>query len=48
MGRDLAPRVAARLGVGLASDCVKVAVKDGGLVFTRPIYAGKAVLTLRR
>ena len=45
MGRDLAPRVAARLGVGLASDCVKVAVKDGDLVFTRPIYAGKAVLT---
>ena len=45
MGRDLAPRVAARLGVGLASDCVKVAVKDGELVFTRPIYAGKAVLT---
>jgi electron transfer flavoprotein alpha subunit len=45
MGRDLAPRVAARLGVGLASDCVKVAVKDGDLVFIRPIYAGKAVLT---
>jgi electron transfer flavoprotein alpha subunit len=45
MGRDLAPRVAARLGVGLASDCVKVAVKDGDLVFARPIYAGKAVLT---
>lgn len=45
MGRDLAPRVAARLGVGLASDCVKVAVKDGDLVFTRPIYAGKAVLS---
>jgi electron transfer flavoprotein alpha subunit len=45
-GRDLAPRVAARLGVGLASDCVKVAVKDGTLVFTRPIYAGKAFLTL--
>ena len=45
MGRDLAPRVAARLGVGLASDCVKVAVKDGDLEFTRPIYAGKAVLT---
>ena len=45
MGRDLAPRVAARLGVGLASDCVKVAVKGGDLVFTRPIYAGKAVLT---
>jgi electron transfer flavoprotein alpha subunit len=47
MGKDLAPRVAARLGAGLASDCVKVAVKDGTLEFTRPIYAGKAFLALR-
>ena len=46
MGRDLAPRVAARLGAGLASDCVKVAVKDGALEFTRPVYAGKAFLTV--
>lgn len=45
MGKDLAPRVAARLGVGLVSDCVKVAVKDGKLEFTRPIYAGKAILS---
>jgi electron transfer flavoprotein alpha subunit len=47
MGKDLAPRVAARLGVGLASDCTRVAVKDGTLVFTRPIYAGKALLVLK-
>lgn len=47
MGRDLAPRLAARLGVALASDCTKVAVKDGTLEFTRPIYAGKAFLSLR-
>ncbi len=47
MGKDLAPRVAARLGVALATDCTKVAVKDGALEFTRPIYAGKAFLSLR-
>lgn len=47
MGKDLAPRLAARLGAGLASDCTKVAVKDGTLEFTRPIYAGKAFLSLR-
>ena len=46
MGKDLAPRVAARLGVGLASDCTRVAVRDGKLEFTRPIYAGKALLSL--
>ncbi|HSA96781.1 MAG TPA: electron transfer flavoprotein subunit alpha/FixB family protein [Acidobacteriota bacterium] len=46
LGKDLAPRLAARLGVSMASDCTKVAVADGTLVFTRPIYAGKAFLTL--
>ncbi len=46
MGKDLAPRLAARLGVSMASDCTKLAVKDGALEFTRPIYAGKAFLTL--
>jgi electron transfer flavoprotein alpha subunit len=45
MGRDLAPRVAAALGVSLASDCTKLAAKDGRLEFTRPIFAGKALLT---
>jgi len=42
MGRDLAPRVAARLGVGLAADCTALAVEDGRVVATRPVYAGKA------
>lgn len=41
-GRDLAPRLAAHLGVGMAQDCTAFAVEDGGLVATRPIYAGKA------
>jgi electron transfer flavoprotein alpha subunit len=47
MGRDLAPRLAARLGVGLASDCTRVSAKDGALEFTRPIFAGNALLTFR-
>lgn len=43
MGRDLAPRLAQRLGVGLASDCVEMAADDAHfLTFKRPIYAGKA------
>lgn len=42
MGKDLAPRVAARLGIGLISDCTEVVWQDGTMVFTRPIYAGKA------
>jgi electron transfer flavoprotein alpha subunit len=46
-GRDLAPRVAARLGVGLASDVTEFAVKEGKIVVTRPVYAGKALQRVR-
>lgn len=42
LGRDLAPRVAARLGLGLVSDCTAVEVNGDEVVFVRPIYAGKA------
>jgi len=47
MGKDLAPRLAARLGVGLAADCTQVSVRDGALEFTRPIFAGNALLSFR-
>ncbi|WP_067931921.1 electron transfer flavoprotein subunit alpha/FixB family protein [Alicyclobacillus kakegawensis] len=42
VGRDLAPMVAMRLGAGQVSDAVDVAMENGQIVFTRPIYAGKA------
>jgi len=42
MGKDLAPRVAARLGVGLAADCTALDVEGGRIVATRPVFAGKA------
>jgi electron transfer flavoprotein alpha subunit len=45
MGKDLSPRLAALLGVSLASDCVRMAIKDGKLEVKRPIYAGKAFAT---
>ena len=47
MGKDLAPRAAARLGAGLASDCVAFTAKDGRLEARRPMYAGKAYATVR-
>ena len=43
MGKDLAPRVAARLGAGLASDCTALSTDGGRLVATRPVFAGKAI-----
>jgi len=42
IGRDLAPRVAQRVGAGLITDCIGVELQGTDLVFTRPIYAGKA------
>jgi len=46
MGRDLAARVAARIGGGLASDCVEVRAAQGGaLNAVRPVYSGKAMAT---
>ena len=47
VGKDLAPRVAARLGAGLVSDCVSLAQKDGHLEARRPMFAGKAFATVR-
>lgn len=42
IGKDIAPRLAARLGAGLVSDVTEIVQKDGEVHFVRPIYAGKA------
>jgi electron transfer flavoprotein alpha subunit len=42
IGKDVAPRVAAKFGAGLISDCTGVDFENEEIVFTRPIYAGKA------
>jgi electron transfer flavoprotein alpha subunit len=47
MGRDLAPRLSAQLGVGLASDCIALELDGGRLLATRPIFAGKALAKVR-
>lgn len=46
-GKDLAPRVAARLGRALATEVTEIAVENGEPVVTRPVYAGKAYARLR-
>ncbi len=47
MGKDLTPRVGAILSAGIASDCTGLAVKNGEIVATRPVYAGKALIEVR-
>ena len=47
-GRDLVPRLAAELGVGVASDVVEIERGSAGEVeAVRPIYAGKALTRVR-
>jgi electron transfer flavoprotein alpha subunit len=45
-GRDLAPRVAAKLGVSVAADLTDLTAGDP-IVATRPVYAGKALQKIR-
>ncbi|MFQ5549785.1 MAG: electron transfer flavoprotein subunit alpha/FixB family protein [Gemmatimonadales bacterium] len=45
-GKDLGPRVAAKLGVPLLTDVTEVS-GDDGLVVTRPVYSGKALAKIR-
>ena len=42
LGKDLAPRIASKLNSGLISDVTSIEETGGNLVFTRPIYSGKA------
>ncbi|MDQ0230975.1 electron transfer flavoprotein subunit alpha/FixB family protein [Metabacillus malikii] len=42
LGKDIAPRIAAKLDVGLISDVTEIELVGGNVIFTRPIYSGKA------
>jgi len=47
MGRDLAPRVAARQRATLAIDCTEVTLDGDDLICHKPMYAGKFSATFR-
>ncbi|MGH7458517.1 MAG: electron transfer flavoprotein subunit alpha/FixB family protein [Longimicrobiaceae bacterium] len=42
LGKDLAPRLAARLGVPCVTECTGLEVEGQAVVATRPVFAGKA------
>ncbi|HEV8229212.1 MAG TPA: electron transfer flavoprotein subunit alpha/FixB family protein, partial [Candidatus Limnocylindria bacterium] len=46
-GRDLAARLAAKLGWAYAADCTDAAPRDGAIEVRRSMYAGKVRATLR-
>ncbi len=41
-GKDVAPKIAGRLEIGLISDATEIEQDGDQVVFTRPIYSGKA------
>ncbi len=47
MGKDLAPRLTARLKGALATDCISVDASGNDLTIVRPMYAGKVRATIR-
>ncbi|PIC69407.1 electron transfer flavoprotein subunit alpha [Sporosarcina sp. P16b] len=42
VGKDVTPKIASRLELGLISDAVAIEKEDDQAIFTRPIYSGKA------
>ena len=47
IGRDLAPRLSARLKTGLTADCTKLEMdEDGNLFMTRPAFGGNLFATI--
>lgn len=48
LGRDIGPRLAARLGTGLTADCTKLEIdpEDKKLLMTRPAFGGNLMATI--
>lgn len=40
MAKDIAPRIAARVGLGCVSDVTGISKEDGKIIYTRPAYGG--------
>lgn len=47
IGRDLGPRLSARVGTGLTADCTGLAIsEEGDLMMTRPAFGGNLMATI--
>ncbi|WP_330643731.1 electron transfer flavoprotein subunit alpha/FixB family protein [Clostridioides difficile] len=48
IGRDIAPRIAGKVGTGLTADCTKLEIdsKDNKLLQTRPAFGGNLMATI--
>lgn len=47
IGRDLGPRISARVGTGLTADCTRLEIgEEGELLMTRPAFGGNLMATI--
>lgn len=47
LGKDLAPRLSIRLDAACVVDCIKINATSAEMTFTRPTYAGKALVDVK-
>ncbi|MEW5760295.1 MAG: electron transfer flavoprotein subunit alpha/FixB family protein [Candidatus Thermoplasmatota archaeon] len=47
MGKELMPRVAAKLNFGFANDCIDVGFEADDIIVKKYIYAGKAIIRMK-
>lgn len=47
MGKDLAPRISAKLDCGIAMDCTQFEYDGDDILASRPVYAGKALIDVK-
>ena len=47
LGKDLAPRLGVKLDAACVVDCVKININGNEMSFTRPTYAGKALVDVK-
>lgn len=47
LGNDLAPRLAVKLNSGCIMDCISLKAESGEITAVKPVYAGKANITLK-
>ena len=47
LGSDLAPRVAAKLGVGLVTDVTEIELRDDSVIVKHPVNIGKVIATVK-
>ena len=47
LGKDLAPRLSVRLNAACIVDCIKLTNSGSEIIFSRPAYAGKALIDVK-